>query len=32
VDLEKLIDTGRWLSALLGRTSSSKVTVARGTP
>jgi hydroxymethylglutaryl-CoA lyase len=29
VDLEKLIDTGRWLSALLGRTSSSKVTVAR---
>jgi hydroxymethylglutaryl-CoA lyase len=28
VDLEKLIDTGRWLSALLGRSSGSKVTVA----
>src|SRR4249919_2995102 len=29
VDLEKLVDTGRWLSALLGRASNSKVTVAR---
>ena len=28
VDLQRLIDTGRWLSALLGRTSGSKVTVA----
>jgi hydroxymethylglutaryl-CoA lyase len=31
VDLEKLIDTGRWLSALLGRASNSKVTIARRT-
>ena len=29
VDLGKLIDTGRWLSALLGRPSNSKVNVAR---
>jgi hydroxymethylglutaryl-CoA lyase len=29
VDLEKLVDTGRWLSALLGRASGSKVAVAR---
>ena len=28
VDLPRLIDTGRWLSALLGRASGSKVTVA----
>jgi hydroxymethylglutaryl-CoA lyase len=28
IDIEKLIDTGRWLSALLGRASGSKVTVA----
>ena len=28
VDLQRLVDTGRWLSALLGRTSGSKVTVA----
>src|SRR4249919_2290516 len=28
VDLEKLVETGRWLSALLGRTSGSKVTAA----
>jgi len=32
VDLEKLIDTGQWLSALLGRNSSSKVTIASRTP
>ena len=28
VDLDKLVETGRWLSALLGRASGSKVTVA----
>ena len=28
VDLPRLVDTGRWLSHLLGRTSGSKVTVA----
>lgn len=28
VDLAHLIDTGRWLSALLGRASGSKVTIA----
>jgi hydroxymethylglutaryl-CoA lyase len=28
VDLPKLIETGRWLSALLGRTSGSKVSIA----
>lgn len=28
VDLPRLIDTGRWLSALLGRASNSKVNVA----
>ena len=28
VDLPRLIDTGRWLSALLGRASGSKVTIA----
>lgn len=28
VDLPQLVDTGRWLSQLLGRASSSKVTVA----
>ena len=28
IDLEKLVDTGRWLSAQLGRSSSSKVGVA----
>ncbi|OGT55744.1 MAG: hydroxymethylglutaryl-CoA lyase [Gammaproteobacteria bacterium RIFCSPHIGHO2_12_FULL_63_22] len=28
VDLAQLIDTGRWLSALLGRASGSKVTIA----
>jgi hydroxymethylglutaryl-CoA lyase len=30
VDLDALIDTGRWLAALLGRETSSKVTRARG--
>lgn len=30
VDLPQLIDTGRWLSALLGRTSGSRVTIAIG--
>jgi len=29
VDLDRLIETGRWLSALLGRPSNSKVSVAR---
>jgi hydroxymethylglutaryl-CoA lyase len=29
VDLDKLVEVGRWLSGLLGRTSGSKVTVAR---
>ena len=29
IDLDKLVDTGRWLSALLGRASNSKVTIAR---
>jgi len=29
VDLDRLIETGRWLSALLGRSSNSKVSVAR---
>ncbi|MCX7041527.1 MAG: hydroxymethylglutaryl-CoA lyase [Gammaproteobacteria bacterium] len=28
VDLARLVDTGRWLSALLGRASGSKVTIA----
>jgi hydroxymethylglutaryl-CoA lyase len=28
VDLPKLVDTGRWLAALLGRSSGSKVTLA----
>ena len=28
VDLARLVDTGRWLSALLGRASGSKVTMA----
>ena len=28
VDLQKLVDTGRWLAALLGRASGSKVTQA----
>ena len=28
VDLQRLVDTGRWLSALLGRASGSKVTMA----
>ena len=30
VDLARLVDTGRWLAALLGRDSGSKVTRARG--
>jgi hydroxymethylglutaryl-CoA lyase len=30
VDLDALVDTGRWLAALLGRETSSKVTRARG--
>ena len=29
IDLDRLVDTGRWLAALLGRASSSKVTQAR---
>jgi hydroxymethylglutaryl-CoA lyase len=29
VDLDKLVEVGRWLSGLLGRPSGSKVTVAR---
>ena len=28
LDLQRLVDTGRWLSALLGRASGSKVTIA----
>jgi len=28
IDLDKLVDTGRWLAALLGRTTGSKVTQA----
>jgi hydroxymethylglutaryl-CoA lyase len=28
VDLPRLVDTGRWLAALLGRASGSKVTLA----
>lgn len=28
VDLARLVDTGRWLSAMLGRASGSKVTIA----
>ena len=28
VDLRRLVDTGRWLSSLLGRASGSKVTIA----
>jgi hydroxymethylglutaryl-CoA lyase len=32
VDLDKLVATGRWLSALLGRASGSKVTVASEPP
>ena len=30
VDLARLVETGRWLAALLGRTSGSKVTLAAG--
>ncbi len=30
VDLARLVDTGRWLAARLGRTSGSKVTLAAG--
>ncbi|WP_133498570.1 hydroxymethylglutaryl-CoA lyase [Cognatilysobacter terrigena] len=30
VDLDALVDTGRWLAALLGRETSSKVTRAKG--
>jgi hydroxymethylglutaryl-CoA lyase len=30
VDLDALVETGRWLAALLGRETSSKVTRARG--
>jgi len=30
VDLPRLVDTGRWLAALLGRSSGSKVTLAAG--
>ncbi|HEX4854642.1 MAG TPA: hydroxymethylglutaryl-CoA lyase [Arenimonas sp.] len=30
VDLARLVDTGRWLAALLGRGSGSKVTLAAG--
>jgi hydroxymethylglutaryl-CoA lyase len=30
VDLPRLVDTGRWLAALLGRGSGSKVTLAAG--
>ena len=29
IDLDKLVDTGRWLAALLGRSSGSKVTQAK---
>ena len=29
IDLDRLVDTGRWLAQLLGRASSSKVTQAR---
>ncbi len=29
IDLDRLVDTGRWLADLLGRSSSSKVTQAR---
>lgn len=29
IDLDKLVDTGRWLAALLGRNSGSKVTQAK---
>jgi hydroxymethylglutaryl-CoA lyase len=29
IDLDRLVDTGRWLAALLGRASGSKVTQAR---
>jgi hydroxymethylglutaryl-CoA lyase len=29
IDLDRLVDTGRWLSARLGRARNSKVTVAR---
>jgi hydroxymethylglutaryl-CoA lyase len=32
VDLARLVDTGRWLSALLGRASGSKVTIASDNP
>ena len=28
IDLDRLVDTGRWLAALLGRASGSKVTQA----
>ena len=28
IDLDRLVDTGRWLAALLGRDSGSKVTKA----
>jgi hydroxymethylglutaryl-CoA lyase len=30
IDLDGLVDTGRWLAALLGRNSGSKVTQAMG--
>ena len=30
VDLPRLVETGRWLAALLGRGSGSKVTLAAG--
>jgi hydroxymethylglutaryl-CoA lyase len=29
IDLDRLVDTGHWLAALLGRASGSKVTQAR---
>src|SRR5690606_16307348 len=32
IDLDRLVDTGRWLAALLGRTSGSKVTQALPRP
>jgi hydroxymethylglutaryl-CoA lyase len=28
IDLDRLVDTGRWLAALLGRATGSKVTQA----
>ena len=30
IDLDRLVETGRWLSALLGRETGSKVARARG--